>query len=485
MATAVKAAFTYPDIPNGRKILLKRARIPLCLIGAVPEALTWAQDPEGSVLVDLLIDGGKLAALWSCGQGGVASGAGLVERVDQVGQIDQAAQVDRAERVGQVEQVDLAGRQVWPMFVDCHAHLDKTQTLPRAQNPDGTFSGARAGAMADRLQHWSGKDIERRMEFALRCAAHHGTAAIRTHLDSHEGQAELTWEVFQGLREKWRDRITLQGVALVGPEVYTTPFGERLLDMVSAAHGVVGGFLRLPDGSTRMPDDLGASLDRLFERAALRGLDVDLHVDETGNPASRMLEQVARSVLRTGFQGQVVCGHCCSLAMQPAHEIERTLESCVAARVGIVTLPTANLYLQDRHSGTTPRWRGVTLVREMLAAGLTVAVGGDNVRDPFFPYGDNDMLDTLRQAVRIAHLDHPIVDAPRLSGPNAAQLMGLREGLLHPGADARLVLFNARSINEILSRPQSDRLVLDRGRIGTEPLPGYEELDGIPGGNTQ
>ncbi|MGB3426108.1 MAG: cytosine deaminase [Castellaniella sp.] len=449
----------YPDIPTAPRIALRRARVPLCLIESVPSTATWEQDAEGAALVDILIDQGRLAALSPSGQPG-----------------------DPARDGGFVD-VDLAGRQVWPMFLDCHAHLDKTQILPRASNPDGSFSGAREGSMADRLRHWSRADIEKRMDFALRCAAHHGVAAIRTHLDSHAEQAETTWEVFQDLREKWRDRITLQAVALAGADIYATPFGERLLDLVGEAGGIVGAFLRLPDGETRMPDDIDESLDQLFERAARRGLDVDLHVDETGNAASRMLERIARSALRTGFPGRIVCGHCCSLALQDARQVQETLELCAAAHVGIITLPTANLYLQDRRTGATPRWRGVTLVREMLAAGLTVAVGGDNVRDPFFPYGDHDMLDTLRQAVRILHLDHPIADAPRLSGPNAARLMGgLDLGSLRPGSAARLILFNARSLNEMMSRPQSDRLVLDRGRISTAPLPDYAELDAlIPG----
>ncbi len=447
---------SYPDIPSARRILLRRARVPLCL--TTPEAFTQApdaSDAEGTALLDILVDGGKLAALGPSG--------GTHTPVDD----------------GGTAQVDLAGRQVWPMFLDCHAHLDKTQIIPRAENADGSFTGAREGSMADRQRHWTQADIEKRMEFALRCAVHHGTSAIRTHLDSHEGQAEATWEVFQNVRGKWRERITLQAVALAVAEVYDTPFGDRLLDLVGAAGGIVGTFLRLPDNGTEMPHGIDRFLDRLFEKAARRELDVDLHVDETANPASRMLERVARSALRTGFPGRVVCGHCCSLAMQPPAQVRRTLELCAAAGVGIVTLPTANLYLQDRRPGITPRWRGVTLVREMQAAGLTVAVGGDNVRDPFFPYGDNDMLDTLRQAVRVLHLDHPIAGMPRLAGRNAAQLMGLDLGVLRPGADARLVIFNARSLNEIMSRPQSDRTVLDRGHLVTEPLPAYEELDDI------
>lgn len=446
----------FPNMPGSSRFVLERASVPACLIAAGTGIPALPTDDDGVALVDLLIDGGKLA--------GIEASEGP------------STLADKAVRV------DLAGRQVWPMLLDAHAHLDKTQLFSRTRNPDGTFAGARQATMDDRLRYWSRPDLEARMDFALRCAAHHGVSAIRTHLDSYEEQAETSWAAFQSIKEKWRDRIAVQAVALVGVETYGQPFGARLLDLVAEAGGIVGAFLRVPDNETSMPADIDGKLDRLFYEAGRRGLDVDLPVDETGNPASRMLEHVARSVLRTGFSGRVACGHCCSLAVQDKAYVDATLDLCAQANIGIITLPTANLYLQDRRAGTTPRWRGVTLVHEMIEAGLTVAVAGDNSRDPFFAYGDNDMLDTLRQAVRILQLDHPIADTPRLSGPNAAALMGIEQGMLRLGADARLIVFNARTLNEVMSRPQSDRLVLDRGRVIDQPLPGYEELDELLAG---
>jgi cytosine deaminase len=49
-------------------------------------------------------------------------------------------------------------------------------------------------------------------------------------------------------------------------------------------------------------------------------------------------------------------------------------------------------------------------------------------------------------------------------------------GTIAAGALARLIVFNARSINEIVSRPQSDRVVIDRGRRVTAKTPDYDEL---------
>ena len=53
------------------------------------------------------------------------------------------------------------------------------------------------------------------------------------------------------------------------------------------------------------------------------------------------------------------------------------------------------MYLQDRIPGRTPRWRGVTLVHELRAAGVPVSVASDNTRDPFYAYGDMDMVEVV------------------------------------------------------------------------------------------
>ena len=83
------------------------------------------------------------------------------------------------------------------------------------------------------------------------------------------------------------------------------------------------------------------------------------------------------------FPGKILCGHCCSLALQADATIAETLDACFAAGIAIVSLPPVNMYLQSRQAGITPRWRGTAPVHEIRARGLVVAVAGDNVRDPF------------------------------------------------------------------------------------------------------
>ena len=297
--------------------------------------------------------------------------------------------------------VDCRAGMAWPAFVDLHAHIDKAHIWGRAPNPDGSWLAALETVRADRLARWTAADVEQRMDFSLRSAFAHGTRALRTHIDSLPPQAAISWPVFARMRERWRGRIELQGSALGPVEMLLGEDGSALADLVADHQGILGCVLK----STPGPQ---AALDRVFGLARERGLELDFHADETDDPGSTMLRHVAEAALRWSYEGRVTCGHCCSLAVQGEAEAEATMRLAARAGLTIASLPMCNLYLQDRSPGRTPRWRGVTLVRELAAAGVKVAFGSDNVRDPFYAYGDYDMLEVFREAVRIAHLDHPL-----------------------------------------------------------------------------
>jgi cytosine deaminase len=142
-----------------------------------------------------------------------------------------------------------------------------------------------------------------------------------------------------------------------------------------------------------------------------------------------------------------------------------------------------NLYLQDRAAAHTPRWRGVTLVHEFRAAGVPVAFGSDNTRDPFYAYGDLDCLEVFREGARILHFDHPQAaawDWARTVTTTPAEVGGFAyKGRIAIGQPADLVLFRARTWTELLARPQSDRTVLRGGSPIDRTLPDYRELDDL------
>jgi cytosine deaminase len=404
------------------------------------------------------------------GASGLAADMAAIDIVIDHGLIAQLVP-SAAATAGEEPVVDLDGGMVWPCFADIHTHLDKGHIWPRAHDTDGTFANNLQAVGRDRERRWSADDVRARMDFGLRCALAHGTQAIRTHIDSNGAQADISWSVFREIRQDWRGRMALQAVSLVPiDDLRDAAAAERLAEQVAASGGKFGAFLYpLPD--------LDPMLDRLFDLAARHGLDLDVHVDESDNVRARGLHALAGAALRHQFAGRIVAGHCCSLALHDPEQIQTTLDLVAAAGIGIVSLPLTNLHMQDRRPGRTPRWRGITLLHEMAARGIPVALANDNVRDPFYAYGDYDMVDLYRVATLAGQLDYPADDWPKAVTTTPAALMGLNDRAIAVGQPADLVLFSARNHGELIARPQSDRVVLRGGRRLTAAPPDFRELD--------
>jgi cytosine deaminase len=108
-------------------------------------------------------------------------------------------------------------------------------------------------------------------------------------------------------------------------------------------------------------------------------------------------------------------------------------------------------------------------------------IASDNTRDPFYAYGDLDMMEVWREGVRILQLDYPFADWAEAVSASPARAMGLDPGVLHPGAAANMILTRARDFTELLARPQSDRIVVRNGEASKAEPPDYAELDALEG----
>lgn len=367
---------------------------------------------------------------------------------------------------------DLKQRMVWPCFVDMHTHIDKGHIWDRTPNPTGDFDGALNAVREDREAYWAAEDVETRMDFSLRCSYAHGTKLLRTHLDSLGPQLRISFEVFADMRARWKGRVDLQAASLFPTDaIEDTAYFSDVVEVCAKYGGLLGG-VTIPG------PNLGNQLDLLFRAASDKGLNIDLHVDETQDASILTLKEIAEAKLRNGFEGSVTVGHCCSLARQSEEIARQTIDKVAEAGLSVVSLPMCNMYLQDRSSGRTPRSRGVTLVHELTAAGVPVAVASDNTRDPFYAYGDLDMVEVFREAVRILHLDHPLDEAAKIVTSVPASILQHDDaGQIKAGTTADLVIFNARSWSEFLSRPQADRILMRNGKGIDRCLPDYRELD--------
>jgi cytosine deaminase len=353
------------------------------------------------------------------------------------------------------EHLDLTGYLLLPAPAEPHAHLDKALTAERAGNPGGDLAGA--------IEAWhrveptvTHDDLVRRATAAALLGLAHGATAVRSHVNLGAGAGLRHLTALVEARAALRGQVDLQLVAFPpAPLAGAAGADSRALlrRALEAGADVVGGCAWLD------PDPVAAN-DACLAIAAEHGVPVDLHVDETTDPAARSLRPLAESVLRAGFAPGVTASHCVSLGSQP--DAAETAARVAEAGIAVVCNPQTNLYLQSRGVGTDAP-RGLTALAALRAAGVTLAAGGDNQRDPFNALGRGDPLETAALLVAAGHLDPAAAYGAVSAGARAA--MGLPAVELVPGAPAELLAIRAASVAEAVAVASPDRVVIHRGRV--------------------
>jgi cytosine deaminase len=353
------------------------------------------------------------------------------------------------------ERVDLSGYLLLPAPAEPHAHFDTALTANRIPNPTGDLNGA-IQAWLDYQESVTRDDFIARATEAALLGLANGTTAIRTHVGIYEPVGIKAVEALLEVRERLRDLVDLQLVALTvqltGPEC--ADLRAMLRAAMELGADVVGGCPHL-DREPIAYHDLTLSL------AAEFGRPIDLHTDETLDPAVLHLPHFAALVAKTGFPYGATASHCVSLGVQPPERAAEVAAEVAEAQVAVVCNPQTNLFLQARGQDSAPV-RGLTALRVLLNAGVTVAAGGDNLRDPFNPVGRVDPLETASLLVTAGHLSPEEAYAAVSAGARAA--MGLPEIQVAPGFPAELLAVQASSLGEALAGGTS-RVVIHQGRV--------------------
>ena len=356
--------------------------------------------------------------------------------------------------------VDLRGKLVMPGLVDAHQHLDKSRTRRLVANPAGTLEGASA-AYRTFAGSATREDIMRRAERTLDICLGHGTVAIRNHTNIESQSALRAFEAMIELRERWRDRITLQVVAHLTSDAPRNLAAARnwLEAAIAAGADAIGGV-------PQYADEPLAFLDLLFEFAERSGLPLDMHVDEHLDCGRLLFDAVIERTRAHGMQGRVTAGHCCALGALPRDEARRIIANFAAAGISVITLPAANLFLQGRDAERLPP-RGLAPVRDLIAAGVKVAAASDNIQDPFLPIGSGDLLEVARWTLAAGQLGLADLRAAfdLVSAAPAAILdLGANWGIAI-GGRADLLIADTEDVEDLVATGANNRAVLVAGRL--------------------
>lgn len=363
------------------------------------------------------------------------------------------------------EERDVSGRLVTPPFVDAHFHMDSTLTLGQPRlNRSGTLLEGIAlwGELKPQLTQ------EAIMERALAycdLAVARGMGAIRSHVDVCDDRL-LAVEALLEVKRRVAPYLTLQLVAFPQDGFLRSPTAEaNLLRALDMGVEVVGG---IPHFERTMSEG-AASVKRLCEIAAERGLLVDMHCDESDDPHSRHIESLAYETQRLGLQGQVTGSHLTSMHSMDNYYVSKLLPLMAEAKLTAIANPLINITLQGRHD-SYPKRRGMTRVPELLAAGVPVAFGHDCCMDPWYALGSADLLEVAHMGVHVAQMTslEGIAACFRAVTETPARILHLEGYGLEPGCRADLVVLQASDPMEAIRLKANRLLVLRAGKTIAE-----------------
>ncbi len=348
-------------------------------------------------------------------------------------------------------------RLLLPRLAEPHAHLDKAFTWLEFPNLQGTYGGAMVANFKER-QSRTLIGVRQRAERSLKLALRHGLRAMRSHVDSLGPATDSSWEALLDLQRQWQEWMELQWVALVPIEHWSTREGDQLAGRVAAVGGLLGGVVVPPFDPGKTRD----SLRQMLQLADRLGCGIDLHIDESQSHPAAGLKQLLLVLDRMSITVPITCSHASSMGLLPAGAVRRLADRMAHHRLNVVSLPLTNGWLLSKQPRRTPVKRPLAPIHQLQLAGVTVAVGGDNVQDPWFPVGNFDPLALMAFSLPLAHLApwQRLGLAPFTTA--AARVMNLSwEGTLQPGSPANLLLLEAGSWAEALAVPPRRQVIVD------------------------
>src|SRR5450631_1910815 len=377
------------------------------------------------------------------------------------------------------ETIDAAGQLLSAPFVDAHFHMDAALSygVPRVNRSGTLLEGiALWGELKPQL---TADAIMQRALTYCDWAVAKGLLAIRSHVDICDPRL-IAVEALLEVKRRVAPYLDLQLVAF--PQDGLLRSAEALVNLKRALDlgvEVVGG---IPHFERTMAEG-AESVRVLCELAAERGLRVDMHCDESDDPMSRHIETLVQQTVRLGLQGRVTGSHLTSMHSMDNYYVSKLIPLIAEARVSVIANPLVNITLQGRHD-TYPKRRGMTRVPELLAAGVDVAFGQDDMMDPWYSLGSADMLEVAHMGLHVAQMtgQEAMRACFRAVTETPAKILGLDGYGIAPGCHADLVLLQARDPVEAIRLRAARLAVIRRGHVisRTAPVVALLALPGRP-----
>lgn len=363
---------------------------------------------------------------------------------------------DINREAGQV--IDARGGLVTESFVNGHLHLDKVYTLQMAgedalkEYTGGGMGGAMTGIeraadfKSSYDQSWIIPNVRKACDLAIK----YGNTHIRAFADvDTKARLEGVGALLK-MREEYKDRIELQVVAFPQDGIAREPGAKELVrKALEMGADVVGGipWIEFTKEDEQDHVDSMCSLARKFDKP------ISMLLDDVGDMEERTLEMLCKQAIAMGWQGRVTAQHCRAMELYPENYFRKLVSLLKKAGVGLVS---------DPHTGPL-----AARVKDLLAAGVPVALGQDDIQDAYYPFGENNMLQVAFLASHLLQM-RTFEDMDLLYDmitTSAAKVLGIEGHELKVGGNADLVVMDEEDVYHAIWYHRAPVYVLKHGQV--------------------
>ena len=335
--------------------------------------------------------------------------------------------------------IDAKGCLVSESFVNGHLHLDKVYTLTmagedalKAYNGDGMGGAMTSIEQAANFksaydQAWIIPNVRKACDLAVK----YGNTHIRAFADV-DAKAKLEGvNALLKIREEYKDRVTLQVVAFPQDGVVREPGAKDLVKQaLELGADVVGGIPWIEFTKEAEQDHV----DSMCAFAKKYNKPISMLLDDVGDAEERTLEMLCKQSIAMGWQGRVTAQHCRAMELYPENYFRKLVSLLKQGGVGVVS---------DPHTGPL-----AARVKDLLAAGVPVALGQDDIQDAYYPFGECNMLQIAFLAshlLRMLTLDDMALLYDMIT-TSAAKVLGIENHELKVGGNADLVVLDEADV---------------------------------------
>lgn len=372
------------------------------------------------------------------------------------------------------EVIDADNCMVLPQFIESHVHLDSALT---AGDPRWNLSGTLFEGIAcwsERKEKLTKTDVKDRAREAIRKQASNGIGHVRTHVDV----TDPTLVALEGLleiKDELKDEVNIQIVAFPQEGIMSYPNGEILMEnALKMGADVVGAIPHF-----EFTREYGVeSLNFIMKLAEKYDKLVDVHCDEIDDEQSRFVETLAARAYESGLKDRVTASHTTAMHSYNNAYTYKLFRLLRMSKMNFIANPLVNTHLQGRFD-TYPKRRGVTRVKELLADGINVSFGHDDIFDPWYPLGDGNMRDALHMGLHVCQMMgyEEILNSYKIITHNAAKTLNLGDSYaIKEGNPASFIILNSDNFYNALNEKKEVLYNFTKGRLIAKTAPAKKEV---------